>query len=59
MNDEQDRVFYLLLCIPCADPELLLPMPFGSAGERGKWAAAHTAGTGHNEWIVKDEHRHG
>ena len=32
-----------------------LPMPFESPAERGKWAAAHTAGTGHDSWFVIDQ----
>jgi hypothetical protein len=43
---------YVLVCKEC-DP--LLPMPFASAAERGKWAAEHTRGTGHDKWFVRDE----
>lgn len=48
--------FYLLTCLECEPP---LPMPFGTAAERGKWAAEHTRGTGHDRWIVKDEIKEG
>lgn len=41
--------YYLLICREC-DPKLQLPMPFESAEARGKWAAAHTGGTGHDRW---------
>lgn len=43
--------FYLLACRIC-DGEV--PIPFDSAKERGKWAAEHTAGTGHDSWWVYD-----
>jgi hypothetical protein len=45
-------VFYLLVCRECGDGDLI--MPFGSAEERGKWAGAHTSGTGHDRWWVQD-----
>jgi hypothetical protein len=32
-------------------------MPFGSPAERGKWAAAHTRGTGHDRWFVTETDR--
>jgi hypothetical protein len=51
---EEPRIFYVLVCREC-DPDDPLPMPFGSAAERGRWAAEHTAGTGHNRWIVLDQ----
>jgi len=44
-------IWYLLLCRECATN---IPMIFGSASERGKWAAAHTKGTGHDKWVVLD-----
>ncbi|TCO57150.1 hypothetical protein [Actinocrispum wychmicini] len=44
---------YLLVCRACGTGDLI--MPFGSAGERGKWAAAHTRGTGHESWFVRDQ----
>lgn len=47
--------YYLLLCRDCGDPERPLPIPFESPAARGKWAAEHTASTGHNRWIVRDE----
>lgn len=47
-------LFYLLACRECGDPERPLVMPFGSAAERGGWAAEHTRATGHDRWWVKD-----
>ena len=47
--------FYMIACRECGDPERPLPMPFGSQAERGKWAAAHTRGTGHDRWLVWTE----
>ena len=49
------KVFYALVCRLCGDPKKPLPMPFESPAERGKWAAAHTAGTGHDSWFVIDQ----
>ena len=48
--------FYVLICRKCSEGQALTasPIPFGSAEERGKWAAAHTKGTGHDSWIVLD-----
>lgn len=51
----EPKTFYLLVCLECGDPERPLPIPFGSPAERGKWAAEHTRGTGHDRWLVKDE----
>jgi hypothetical protein len=50
---ETARTFYLLVCRECGNGDLV--MPFGSAEERGKWAGAHTRGTGHDRWWVKDQ----
>lgn len=50
-GDKPERT-YLLLCLLCEPP---LPMPFGSAEERGKWAAAHRDGAGHDRWCTWDE----
>jgi hypothetical protein len=49
------KVFYVLICRECGDPDKPLPMPFESPAERGKWAAAHTAATGHDSWFVIDQ----
>lgn len=57
VDDNELKVFYLLVCRSCGDPEKPLPMPFGSAEERGHWAAEHTRGTGHDSWWVYDEPR--
>lgn len=42
---------YVLICRECS-PEL--PIPFPTPAERGRWAAAHTAGAGHDTWLVID-----
>ena len=52
---EPARIFYVLVCRLCGDPDKPLPMPFGSPAERGKWASAHTAATGHDRWFVLDQ----
>lgn len=44
--------FYLLICRECGNGDLI--MPFGSAADRGKWAAEHTCATEHDTWWVKD-----
>lgn len=48
----ESGVFYLLVCRECGNGDLV--MPFGSQEERGKWAGAHTRGTGHDRWFVTD-----
>lgn len=48
-------MFYLLACRDCGDPGDLLPVPFGSPADRGRWASAHTRATGHDRWLVRDE----
>ena len=53
-------MFYVLVCLHCSrgmDPEDWLAIPFGSPEERGKWATEHTAGTGHDQWVVLDQVR--
>ena len=56
---EQDMaegaVFYLLICRECGNGDLV--MPFDSPAERGKWAGAHTRGTGHDRWFVTESDR--
>jgi hypothetical protein len=47
-------VWYVLICREC-DPDLEAPMPFGTPAERGRWAAEHTRGTGHDRWLVVDQ----
>lgn len=49
------KTFYLLVCRECGNGRLV--MPFGSAAERGEWAAEHTRATGHDSWFVRDEIR--
>jgi hypothetical protein len=44
-------VTYILICLDC-EPQM--PIPFPGQAERGKWAAAHTKGTGHDRWMVLD-----
>jgi hypothetical protein len=52
------RVFCMLNCRECDEQSgRPLAMPFGSPGERGKWATEHTRGTGHDRWLVRDERR--
>ena len=55
MAEASGKTFYLLVCFECGDPDRPLPIPFGSAEERGKWASAHTKATGHDRWWVKDK----
>lgn len=45
------RTWYVLWCLDCGGD---VDMPFTSAEERGRWAAAHTRGTGHDRWRVLD-----
>ena len=52
MDTDEVRHFYLLLCFDCTPP---LPMPFLSLEERGKWAAQHTEGAGHDDYRVWEE----
>lgn len=53
---EQDKaegtVFYLLICRECGNGDLVVT--FDSPAGRGKWAAAHTRGTGHDRWFVTE-----
>jgi hypothetical protein len=46
-----DSAVYLLLCRECSTDE---PIPFDSPEARGKWAAAHRDGTGHDTWWAHD-----
>jgi len=46
--------FYVLVCRECGDGDDAVAMPFSSPEERGKWAAAHTRGTGHDRWLCDD-----
>jgi hypothetical protein len=51
-------IFYLLVCRACGDlDDDPLVLPFESAEARGRWAAEHTRGTGHDRWYVEDENR--
>jgi hypothetical protein len=52
---ETTQTFYLLVCRECGNGDLV--MPFGSPAERGKWAGAHTRGTGHDRWFVTESDR--
>lgn len=47
-----EEIWFVLFCRICTP---LLPMPFETAEERGKWAAGHTKGTGHDSWFVIDQ----
>lgn len=48
----RERRFYLLVCRECGDGDVA--MPFDDQAERGKWAGAHTRGTGHDRWFVTE-----
>jgi hypothetical protein len=48
--------WFVLFCREC-DPELRGPIPFESAAERGRYAAEHRAGTGHDAWLVIEQPR--
>jgi hypothetical protein len=52
LDGPPERVFYLLICRECGNGDLV--MPFSSPAGRGKWAAGHTAGTGHQRWFVTE-----
>ena len=56
-EQQQQDVDYVLVCLDCGEGDDMLPMPFPSAETRGKWATAHTKGTGHARWIVQDQPR--
>lgn len=47
------RDFYVLWCRVC-DPDLEYDIPFDSPEARGRWAAAHTEGLGHDSWRTED-----
>jgi hypothetical protein len=49
---ETAETFYLLVCRESGNGDLA--MPFDSAADRGKWAAGHTRGTGHDRWFVTE-----
>jgi hypothetical protein len=52
---DEPKIFYVLVCRQCGDPDRPLPMPFASPAERGHWAAEHTRATGHDRWFVLDQ----
>ena len=48
-------MFYVLNCQVCDEESgMELDMPFESPADRGRWAAEHKAGTGHDRWLVRD-----
>lgn len=49
-----EAMWYVLFCRHCDEDT---PIPFESPEARGKWAAEHTKGTGHQWWIVVDQRR--
>jgi hypothetical protein len=49
---DREGATWLLVCHRCGNGDL--EMPFDSAEARGKWAAAHTRGTGHDSWWAPD-----
>lgn len=52
-----EEPWYLIVCRDCGEGDDALVMPFDTAGARGKWAAEHKSGTGHDRWIVTEEPR--
>ncbi len=51
-------MFYLLICRECPGALEQDPLVFGSAEERGAWAAGHREALGHDRWWVKDLAEH-
>jgi hypothetical protein len=51
MPDQTAGEPYTLTCLSCTPH---LPKPFPTADARGRWAAQHQAGTGHDSWRVID-----
>jgi hypothetical protein len=45
--------WFVLFCRVC-DPDLEMPIPFTTPEARGRHAAAHRDGTGHDAWLVVD-----
>jgi len=43
---------FILVCRECGDGENAKPLYFESDPDRGGWASAHTAETGHSRWLV-------
>jgi hypothetical protein len=54
-TDRKPLIFYIIFCRKCDNPNWPLPIPFESPEARVKWATAHTAGTGHDKFIVLDQ----
>jgi len=52
---ETTEKFYLLVCRECGNGDIVTP--FDSPAGRGKWAGAHTRGTGHDRWFVTETDR--
>ncbi|WP_116043989.1 hypothetical protein [Amycolatopsis palatopharyngis] len=54
-----DGPFYMLLCRTCAAADsaaaTAVALPFTDEPARRGWAAAHTAATGHNSWVVRTD----
>lgn len=50
-DETAHQTAYVLLCRVCGGDN---PIPFPNPEERGRWAAEHTAGTGHDRWWSKD-----
>lgn len=49
--------WFVIICRLCSPDYVNNVIPFESAEARGKWAAEHTRGTGHDSWIVLDHPR--
>lgn len=46
--------WFVIFCKECDEGGEPLPIPFDSPEARGKWAAEHKNGTGHDQWTVID-----
>jgi hypothetical protein len=55
MPEPSAKVFYMLGCLECGDPDRVLLMSFASPAERGHWGSEHIKATGHDRWIVIDQ----
>lgn len=51
------RKWYVICCRDCDGEGEPLPMPFETPEARGRWAAEHKRGTGHDRWFVIDQPR--
>lgn len=49
------RKWYVIFCRDCDEGGSPIPIPFETPEARGRWAAEHKRGTGHDHWLVIDE----